>query len=64
MSILGLLVLIIIVGTVLWAARALLTAFGIGDPIRTVIWVVLVLLLLILVLNSLGVPTGVGQLHL
>lgn len=52
------LILIIVVGTVLWAARALLGAFGIGDPIRTVVYVLLVLLLLAVVLNWFGFGGG------
>jgi hypothetical protein len=63
MSILGLLVLIIIVGVALWASRALMAAFAIGDPLRTVIYVLVMIVLLILVLNSLGLNTGI-RLHL
>jgi len=39
---------------VIWAARTLMAAFGIGDPINTVIYVVLVLVLLLWLWQSLG----------
>ena len=58
LSLISLLVLIIVIGVVLWAAKSLMRAFGIGDPIATVIYVLLVLVLLIMVLNYFGVSTG------
>lgn len=58
MSILGILIAIIIIGVLLWAARALIAAFKIPDPIATIIYVVLVILVLIWVLSQLGVGTG------
>lgn len=66
MSILGLLVLLILVGVVIWATQRILAAFGVGDPLKTVIFVLVVILLLVVVLSNLGV-TGfgsVGRLHL
>lgn len=57
MSLLGLLVGLIIICLVFWAARALLTAFGIGDPIATVVYVVLVILVIAWLLGGItGVP--------
>ena len=44
MSIIGLLFLLIIFCVVVWAARALLAAFAVPEPIRTVVWVIIVLL--------------------
>lgn len=41
LSLLGILLFICVV---IWAARALLNAFSIQDPIRTVIWVAIVLI--------------------
>lgn len=56
---LSLLVLLIVAGTVLWAAKKLLAAFGIGDPIATVVYVLLVLVILFAVLGEFGfVNTG------
>lgn len=44
MSILGILVALVILCLVYWAATKLMDAFGIGDPIRTVVIVALVIL--------------------
>lgn len=66
MSLIGLLALVLFICIVLWAAKALMAAFGVGDPIRTVIWVVLVLLCLVYVLPLIGVPfppASVGRLR-
>lgn len=54
MSLIGLLVALIIVCVIIWAARALMGAFGIGDPIRTVIYVVLVLILVFWLVGNIG----------
>ena len=51
----ALLVWLVVVCVVIWAARSLMAAFGIGDPIATVVYVLLVLILLVGVLNHLGV---------
>ncbi len=55
----GILVTLLILCVIIWAARALLSAFSIGDPIATVVYVVLVLCLLFWLVNVLGgsVPT-------
>ena len=42
---------IILVGLAYWGANALLNAFGVGDPIRTVIIVGLVILLVVIFLS-------------
>ncbi len=54
MSLLSLLVALLIFCVVVWAARALMAAFGIGDPIATVVYVVLVIIGLLWVLGALG----------
>mgnify|MGYP003576809729 CR=1 FL=1 len=54
MTLLGLLVFLIVACVVVWAARALLAAFGIGDPIATVVYVLLVVLLLVGFLGQVG----------
>lgn len=51
---LTLLLWLLILCVVIWAANALLTAFGIGDPIRTVIFVVIVLLVVFALIQALG----------
>lgn len=55
MPLLGLLVALIIFGLVFWAARALMAAFGIGDPIATVIYVLLVIVFIVYLLGLIGV---------
>ena len=56
MSLISLLIVLLVFCVVVWAARALMAAFGIGDPISTVIYVVLVLIMLLWVVQSLGFP--------
>jgi hypothetical protein len=59
MSLISLLIVLLVFCVVVWAARALMAAFGIGDPISTVIYVVLVLIMLLWVVQSLDlVGTG------
>lgn len=60
MTLIGLLVAIIVIGVVFWAARALIAAFSIPQPIATVIMVVLVILVLVIILGWLGMPTGLN----
>lgn len=55
MSLIGLLVLLIVFGVVIWAARALLTAFALGEPITTVVYVLIVLVAVFAVLGQFGV---------
>ena len=57
LSLVNLIVLIIVIGVVLWAVQRLMVAFGIGDPIRTVIYVLLVLAILIVVLEFFGLAS-------
>lgn len=61
MSLITLLVVLILACLVVWAARAILAAFGVGDPIRTVVYVVIVLLVVLWAVSQL---TGVGSLNL
>lgn len=60
MSIIGLLVLLLIFCLIVWAARALLTAFAIPDPIRTVVWVGIVIVAVLVLLSQFG---GIAGLH-
>lgn len=59
MSILGLLVLLIGFCVIVWAARALLTAFAVPEPISTVVWVLIVLVAVFALLGQFGV-VGTG----
>ena len=54
MSLLSLLIVLIIIGVLFWAVRALSAAFGIPQPIVTVIYVLLVVFVLIWLLQTLG----------
>jgi hypothetical protein len=58
MTLIGLLVTLVLFCVIAWACRALLAAFGIGDPIATVVWVVLVLLFVYWLLQALGLSVG------
>jgi len=58
MSLIGLLLALLVFCIVLWAARALMSAFGVGDPIATVVYVALVLLLLFWVIQQFGFIGG------
>ena len=54
MTLLGLLIFLIVACVVVWACQRILAAFGIGDPIATVVYVVLVVLLLVAFLGQIG----------
>ena len=58
MPYLGLLFALAILLFVVWAAQRLIKAFGIGDPIATLIWVVVCGLALLFVIGQFG---GVGH---
>ena len=49
---------IIVLGVVFWAARSLIAAFKIPEPIATVIIVVLVLICLVMIINWIGIVPG------
>jgi hypothetical protein len=57
----SLLIALVVICVVIWAARSIMAAFGIGDPISTIVYVVLVLFALLWLLQELG---GSGGLHL
>ncbi len=63
MSIIGLLVLLLVFCLLLWCARALMSAFGIGDPIATIVYVIFVLVFVLFVIQQLGLIGG-PALHL
>jgi uncharacterized membrane protein YwzB len=53
--IVSLLVGLVIIGLVFWAVRALCAAFGIGEPIVTVIYVVMVIVVILWLVGLMGV---------
>lgn len=60
MSLLGLLIAIVIFGAFYWAATRLMKAFGIGDPIYTVIVVIIVLVGLLWLAGQFGYGPGLN----
>ncbi len=52
---LTLLVLLLVFCLVYWCAMQLMSAFGVGDPIRTVIIVILVIIGIYVALGQLGI---------
>ncbi len=62
MSLFSLLFALLVFCVIIWAARTLMAAFGIGDPIASVVYVFLVLIVLIWLFNSFGggfnIPIG------
>jgi hypothetical protein len=63
MSLIGIIVLLIVVCVVIWAARAILTAFNVQDPIKTVVWVLIVLVCVLALADQTGILGG-GGFHL
>ena len=64
MDLLTLLVYLIVICVVFWAVRALLGAFSIGEPIATVVQVLLVVLVLLALVGALTGSPGLGSLRL
>lgn len=58
MNLISLLIILLIFCVVLWAARAIMAAFGVGDPIATIVYVVIVLFGLIWLIQTLGFIGG------
>lgn len=54
MSILSLLIGLIVILVVFWAVQRLLAAFGVGEPIATIVYVLLVVLVLLWILSTFG----------
>lgn len=61
MTLLGLLVALIILCLAWWAVNAILRAFGVGDPIATIVKVVFVIVVVLWLLSVVG---GLGTIHL
>ena len=58
-SIISLLVVLFVFCVIWYAATRIMAAFGVGDPVRTIVQVVLVVLAALWLLNALGVGTGI-----
>lgn len=66
MSLLSLLVALIVILLIFWAVRALLSAFAIGDPIATVVYVILVVFVILWLVGALngGALGSIGNLRI
>jgi hypothetical protein len=58
MSLVGLLILLLVFCLIVWAARQLMAAFGIGNPIATVVQVIIVLIFVLWLVEALGLLPG------
>lgn len=58
MSLISLLIVLLIFCVILWAARTLLAAFNVGNPIASVVYVIIVLVMVVWVIQSLGLVGG------
>lgn len=60
MSLIGLLIALVLLCLAWWAVTRILAAFGVGDPIATLVKVVFVVLVVLWLLSAFGVlPSGV-----
>jgi hypothetical protein len=59
-NILSLLVVLIVLGLIFWAVRALSAAFSIPPPIVTVIYVLLVVIVVLWLLSQFGLIGGLS----
>ncbi len=64
MTILSLLLVVLFACVVIWGVRSLLAAFGVGEPISTVVMVFVVILLLVWILGQFGIVSGLGSFRL
>lgn len=60
MSLIGLLLLVIVICVIIWATKALTSAFGVGEPIATVLLVLVVLVCLVYLASHLGFTGRLG----
>jgi uncharacterized membrane protein YwzB len=58
MSLISLVIVLIVVCVVYWAIIQILAAFGIGNPIATVIKVLFVLVVVLWLVQNLGIISG------
>lgn len=60
MSLLGLLVALIVVCLLYWVVISVLSAFGVGDPIATIVKVLFVLIVVLWLLSAFGMLPATG----
>ncbi len=54
MSLIAILVALVVICLLFWAVNAILRAFGVGDPIATVVKVVFVVIVVLWLVSALG----------
>jgi hypothetical protein len=59
MSIIAILLTVLVVCVLLWVVQRLLAAFSVGEPVATVVYVVVVLICLFYVLGQFGFGPGI-----
>jgi hypothetical protein len=64
MSLIGLFIGLILVLLCVWAVRALLAAFSIGEPISTLVMVIVVILVVLFLIQALGGGHSLGNLRI
>ena len=52
--ILNWLLLLVVLGVIFWGSQRLIAAFGIGEPLRSIIYVVLVVIALVAIADAFG----------
>lgn len=57
MTLLSLLVVLLVVALIVWATRTLLSAFGVPEPINSVVWVIVVVVCVLWAVGQLGGPS-------
>lgn len=58
MDLIGLFVVLVVIGLMFWAVRALMAAFKIPEPISTVVYVLLVIVVVLYLLQAFGLWSG------
>lgn len=64
MSLVSLLIVLLIFCLFVWAARAIMAAFGVGDPIATIVYVIIVIFVIAWLAQSIGLVSGGPMLRL
>lgn len=59
MTLIGLLVALVVICLVYWCVISILSAFGVGDPIATIVKVVFVVAVILWLLSAFGLGTGI-----
>lgn len=63
MSLIALLVAVLVLCVVVWGTQRLMTAFALGEPLRTIVTVAIVIICLLWFLSVLGVLPGTVHLY-